>query len=188
MNTSEAREHLELVERIISASSSKLEAGGEFFVVWGVASATVNLIIQWVLDHRFPPQTLWLCALIDVGAVLFSILRSRHYKRTRERSSFLQREFLNVLWLAFAMAFVADAIGFSLFPAWGSSAVWNLAAGTVLFYIGLHGNRRATVAAIVIVVSIAIANFEMAYAGYALGAGMLLGYAGFGAAELLSRA
>jgi hypothetical protein len=51
----------------------------------------------------------------------------------------------------------------------------------------MHGNRRAQVAGILVVVSLIAANFAPpAIAGYILAAGMLGGYAGFGVSELLA--
>jgi hypothetical protein len=57
-----------------------------------------------------------------------------------------------------------------------------------LFFIGLHGNRRAQLAGIAVIVSLIAANFtDPAIAGYILAAGMVVGYAGFGLAEMLAR-
>jgi hypothetical protein len=52
----------------------------------------------------------------------------------------------------------------------------------------MHGNRRAQIAGVLVIVSLVAANFASpGIAGYVLGAGMLVGYAGFGASELLAR-
>lgn len=186
MDASEAREHLEMVERIIAASSRKLEAGGEYFVVWGAASALVNVLIQLIVNGRLPAAALWLVALVDVVAVLFTVLRAR-YRRSHSSVSMLQREFLNVLWLSLAMALVATVIGWHIFTMWALSAIWSVAGMIVLFYIALHGNRRALIGGIIMVLSLAVANFEIAYAGYALAAGMLIGYGGFGLMDILAQ-
>lgn len=187
MDASEAREHLEMVERIISASSRKLECGGEYFIVWGLAAAIIDIVLYLIFSGRLPLAAMWALLPIDIAAVVFSIVRGRYYRR-RGSLSFLQREFFNVLWLAFAMAFVVDVIGVQLFTGWAQAAIWSIASALVLFYIAVHGNRRAMAGAILILCSIAVANFEPQIAGLALAAGMLFGYAGFGVADLLARA
>ncbi len=186
MDASEAREHLEMVERIVAATSRRLEGGGEFFVVWGVVSAYACFTFQMIIQGTWPWQMLWLAGAADVCAIVFSIVRGRYYRRNVARMSFIQREFYNVLWLSFGMAFVVDVLGFNIFPAWAQSAIWSVAETFVLLYIGVHGNARAIVGALAIVVSIAVANFAPHYVGYWLAGGMLVGYAGFGLLELLA--
>lgn len=187
MNPSEAREHLEIIEKIVAASSRRLEAGGEFFVVWGIASGTIDLIANLVLAGRLPATAQFVSAGAIVLAAVYSIARYRYYRAHGDGMSLLQCEFLNVLWLAFGLAAVVDAVGFRLFSGWGQAAIWSVMATLVLLYIGMHGNRRAIVAGVVLVLSIAAANFVPLFAGFILAAGMYVGYAGFGIAELLAR-
>lgn len=186
MNASEAREHVEMIEKIIAASSQKLEAGGEFFLAWGLVAGTLDLISQLVLTGRAPQTALWGAGALIAAGIIFSIVRSRHLARCEVRMSLLQREFLNVMTLALGLAFVSDVIGFALFPAWAGAAIWSVMTALVLLYIGMHGNRRATLGGIILIASIAAANFMPHYTGYVLAAGMYLGYAGFGIADLLA--
>jgi hypothetical protein len=52
----------------------------------------------------------------------------------------------------------------------------------------MHGNRRAQIAGVLVLVSLVAANFVApSIAGYVLAAGMLAGYSGFGLSELLAR-
>lgn len=186
MNPSEAREHIAMVERIIAASSRKLEAGGEFFVVWGVAGAAMDTVLTLVLAQRLPDAAMWINAAILVLAVAFTVVRTRFYRKSVESMSLLQREYLNVLMLAIVLAFVTQLIGFNLFLPIGLMALWNVVEAFVLFYIGMHGNRRAQIGGIAMLVSIALANFTPAYSGFILAAGVLVGYGGFGVADLLA--
>lgn len=186
MNASEARDHVEMIEKIIAASSQKLEAGGEFFLAWGLVAGTIDLIAQLVLNGRVPQAASWASIALIAAGIVFSIVRSRQLARCGVRMSLLQREFLNVMTLALGMAFVADAIGFALFPVWAQAGLWSVMSALVLFYIGMHGNRRATVGGIILIASIAAANFMPHAAGYVLAAGMYAGYAGFGIADLLA--
>jgi hypothetical protein len=100
----------------------------------------------------------------------------------------VQREFFNVLWLAIGLAFVVNVAVYRIFSGAAAAAIWSVAEAIVLLYIGMHGNRRAQIAGVLVVVSLIAANFAPpAVVGYVLGAGMLFGYAGFGLSELLAR-
>ena len=186
MNPTEAREHLEMVEKIIAASSRKLEAGGEFFICWGLAGASFAVLDNFVWNGTLDPSWLWLAVVIGLAAMGFTILRARYYRTRIQNMSLLQREYLNFLWLAIAVAFVTEIVGFNLFGRVGLTAIWNVVETIVLFYIGLHGNRRALVGGIVLIVSIAAANFVPQWNVLILAAGVLFGYGGFGVAELLA--
>lgn len=186
MNPTEAREHLDMVEKIIAASSRKLETGGEFFVCWGIAGASMTVLDFLIWSGRLS-ESWYAFALVVLGAAMtFTIWRSRSYKQRIESMSLLQREYLNVLWLSIAIAFVVGIAGFNLFGRHGLTAIWNVVESIVLFYIGMHGNRRAVIGGIILLVSIAIANYVSEWSVLILGAGVLLGYAGFGVAELLA--
>lgn len=186
MNPTEAREHLEMVEKIIAASSRKLEVGGEFFVCWGVAGASFAVLDNFVWNGALDPSWMWLGGLVGICAVLFTILRSRFYRTRIQNMSLLQREYLNFLWLAIAVAFITEVVGFNLFGRVGLTAIWNVVEAIVLFYIGMHGNRRALIGGIILIVSIAAANFVPQSSVLILAAGVLFGYGGFGVAELLA--
>ena len=188
MEASEAREHLELVERIIAASSNRLSVGGEFFVCWGLIGALIDAMVTAVETHLVPHGVLWAYPVLIVAGCAFSAVRSIHYARCNGRMSFLQREYLNVLWLTISLALVATFTMFNIFNSFVAEAsLWSFAETIVLFYIGMHGNRRAQIGGIVEFASLVTANFMIPYAGWILAAGVLLGYAGFGAAELLAR-
>ena len=122
------------------------------------------------------------------ACAIFSVLRGRATQRVLARTSLVQREFFNVLWLTLGLAFVVDVAAFRLFPGIAGAAIWSVAEAIVLLYIGLHGNRRAQIAGVLLVVSLVVANFTApGLTAYVLAGGMLVGYAGFGVAELLSR-
>lgn len=177
-----------MVERIIAQSAQRLCAGGEFFVVWGAGSAAVTALFATIARGSLPPGDAWLAGAILGFCVIFSIVRGRLTNKTLARSSIVQREFFNVLWITVGLAVVADAAAFRLFPGVASAAIWSVVEAIVLLYIGMHGNRRALVAGVLVVASLVVANFAPPeIAAYVLAAGMLLGYAGFGVTELLAR-
>lgn len=187
MDGSEAREHLELVDRIIAASSRRLEVGGEFFVAWGVAGAILDVIFTLVMTGRVPVQYEWAAAAVLVLAVAYTVVRAEHYKKCDDAKSLLQRDYLHILWIAVGLAVFTNVLGSSLVGGNGQLAIWNIVESIVLLYIGVQGNRAARVCAAILLVSIAVANFAPAYAGYVLAAGVVCGYGGFGVASLLSR-
>ncbi len=187
IDATEARDHIEMVDRILAESHQRLCTGGEYFIVWGVISAYVTILADTVGHRGLPASALWTVPVVLLAGALFSIVRGRLTRSVLKRSSLLQREFFNVLWLTLGMAFVADVAVFNIFAGLASAAVWSVAEAIVLLYIGMHGNRRAQIAGVLVVVSLIVANFAHPFAAYILAAGMLVGYAGFGVSELLAR-
>ena|SRR5579871_2626563 len=187
IDATRARDHLAMVERILAESQPKLCAGGEYFLIWGIGSAYVTLLFTLANRGLVPSAALWSGPVVLGFCVLFSILRGRSTRRAL-RASLVQREFFNVLWLTIGLAFVANVGAYRIFAGTASAAIWSVAESIVLLYIGMHGNRRAIVAGTLVIVSLVVANFaSAAFVGYILAAGMLVGYAGFGASELLAR-
>lgn len=185
MDASQARDHIEMVDRILAESCQRLCTGGEYFLVWGIGSAAVTTLFSLVGIGL--PSALWAVPVILIACVVFSVLRGKSTRGTLARSSLVQREFFNVLWLTIGVAFVANVAAFRLFPGIASAAIWSVAAAIVLFFIGMHGNRRAQIAGIIVVVSLVAANFAPpSLAGYVLAGGMLAGYGGFGLSELVA--
>jgi MFS family permease len=188
LDAAAAQDHLEMVNRILAESQQRLYSGGEHFVVWGVGSAYITVLVQLVLVGLLPRAAAWSIPIVIAACAAFSIVRGRQTCRVLQRSSLLQREFFNVLWLTLGLAFLVDVAVFNIFPGMASAAIWSVAEAIVLLYIGMHGNRRAQIAGGLVIVSLVVANFASpGIAGYVLGAGMLVGYAGFGASELLAR-
>ena len=188
IDPAQARDHIEMVDRILAESHQRLCAGGEYFVIWGIGSAYVTVLFQLVDQGIVTAGALWSVPIVLGACAAFSIVRGRLTRRVLQRSSLVQREFFNVLWLTLGLAFVVDVAGFRIFTGIAGAAIWSVAEAIVLLYIGMHGNRRAQVAGLLVVVSLIVANFAPpSVAGYVLAAGMLVGYAGFGASELLAR-
>jgi hypothetical protein len=188
MHASDARDHIEMVERILAETNQRLCSGGEYFIVWGFGSALVTVLFQLAGQGLVPSAALWAVPLVLGACAVFSVVRARRNRAALQRSSLVQREYFNVLWLTLGMAFVVNVGVFRIFADAAAAAIWSVAEAIVLLYIGMHGNRRALVAGLLVVVSLVAANFAPAnVVGYVLGAGMLAGYAGFGASELLAR-
>lgn len=187
VDPTEARDHLEMIDRILAQSHPRLCSGGEFFVVWGVASAYITLLFALVDRRIVPVGALWSVPLVLVASAVFSIVRGRITRRALARTSLVQREFFNVLWLTLGLALIVDVAVFRIFAGLAGAAIWSVAEAIVLLYIGMHGNRRAQVAGVLVVASLVAANFTgPAVSAYVLAAGMLAGYGGFGLSELLT--
>jgi hypothetical protein len=188
IDAAQAREHLELVERILAESHPRLCAGGEYFVVWGIGSAFVTILFALVGRGIVGNAALWAAPVVLAACAVFSIVRGRLTRPELQRASLVQREFFNVLWLTIGLAFVVNVAAFRIFSGVSAAAIWSVAESIVLLHIGMHGNRRAQIAGVLVVVSLIVANFSPpGITGYVLGAGMLAGYAGFGVTELLAR-
>jgi hypothetical protein len=188
IDSTQAREHLDLVERILAETHPRLCCGGEYFVVWGIISAYITVLGHLVSIGALPFAALWSILVVLAAGVAFSIVRSRTYRPLVARASIVQREFFNVLWLTIGLALIVDVAVFRIFPGIAGAAIWSVAEAIVLLYIGMHGNRRAQIAGLLVVISLVVANFVApAVAAYVLAAGMLAGYTGFGLGELLAR-
>jgi len=183
----EAHDHLAMVDRILAESSQKLCFGGSLFIVWGLYSGIATLGFHFIAKGTLPSQALFAQAALLAICIVYSIWRVRANRGNIARRSIVQREFLNVLYLTLGLAFVANLGAFNLFRGMGAAAIWSFAEAVVLFFIGMHGNRRAQIAGIIVIVSMVVANFSSGdNVAYALAAGMVAGYAGFGVAEELA--
>lgn len=193
IDPAQARDHIEMVQRILAESSQRLSFGGQFFLIWGAYSALSTVMWGLVSLNRIPVSALWIVWIALAAALAFTIVGGARAASCAGRRSIVQREFFNVLWLAICFAFIANVALFNLFAGWGFAAIWSFAEAMVLFFIGMHGNRRAQIGGIVMLASLIAANFvrngspHAVEPGYILAAGMLFGYAGFGVAELLTR-
>lgn len=189
IDAAQAREHIEMVDRILAESQPRLCAGGDFFVVWGVASAYITILFHLVDIGLVAAAALWSVPIVLAVCALYSVLRARSLRGTIARTSLVQREFFNVLWITLGLAFIANVAAFRIFNGIAQAAIWSVAEAIVLLYIGMHGNRRAQIAGLLVVGSLVAANFVAPdRTAYVLAAGMLVGYAGFGISELLAAA
>jgi hypothetical protein len=189
VNAPEARDNLEMVERIVAASTRDLSLCnvGAFFVIWGLFGGSVDLLFDLIRHGVLPATALWAEAPFLVIAIVASVFYGRRLDRSKDRFTFLHREFLNVLWVTLGVAIVATVGAWRVFPGFASGAIWTVASSIVLFFIAVHGNRIALIGGLVLIASLVAANFMRGVEGYVLAAGFFIGYAGFGLTEILSR-
>lgn len=187
LSPAQIRDHIEMVDRILTRSERSLKVGGEFFLAWGLVGTSVTLAFQLIIKGLLPAAALWVLPVFFIAAIAFSAFRGRQLGKQADGLPLIQREFFAVLWISLGVAFFSDALGYQIFTTWASSAIWNVAAAIVLLFIAVHGNRRALVCACIVLASIAAANFLPAFTGYVLAAGLLFGYAGFGLVSMMSQ-
>jgi hypothetical protein len=187
MESLEAREHLEIVDRILAQSDRSVCLGSDIFLVWGLASGLLDLVIQLVLTGKLGGSWTFLSFAALGFAIVYSIVRGRAMAKASDRKTTMQREYFNVLMLAIGVTAVAQIGAYGMFSGWASAGLWTMAAAIVTFYVGMHGNRRGIVGGIILLASLVAASFVPAYTGYMLAAGMFFGYAGFGLASMLAR-
>jgi hypothetical protein len=185
MDPSEARQHLDLVDRILTETDRSMCVIGDVFVVWGLVAAGIDVTFQLALTGRAPGWWQWLpLALIPLG-IAYTIVRSIQAKNSSDRLTTVGREYLNVVWVVFGLMAVAQTAAFHLFPGWSAAALWTLAGAIITFYVGMHGNRAGMLGGIVLLASLIVASFVPAYCGWILAGGMVLGYTGFGVASMV---
>jgi len=186
MDPSEAREHLDLVEQILTRSDRNVAVIGDLFLIWGMVPASIDVVIQLVQLRQLAPVWLWVPFAFLVFAFGYTIVRVRGIKASADRLTTVTRDYLNVLWVVYGLTAIMQVAAFRLFPAWSGAALWSLAGAMVTLYIALNGNRVAMLGGCVLLASLVLAGF-VALPGYVLAGGTLIGYAGFGVASMLSR-
>jgi hypothetical protein len=159
----------------------------DFFLVWGLASALLDVVNQLRVDGRVGDSAFIVSAAGLAFAIVYSIVRGRSLAVRNRRMSRVQHEYLNVLWLVFGVTAVAQIAAYNIFAGWSAAALWTIASAVVTLYIGVHGNRRGLVGGVILIASLIAASFMPYVCGYVLAAGMLLGYSGFGVASMLAR-
>ena len=53
-----ARDHIEMVERILAEVQPRLCSGGEYFVVWGIAAADITVLVHLPISGSSPRRAL----------------------------------------------------------------------------------------------------------------------------------
>ncbi len=187
MEHSEVREHLDLVDRILSRTDKSVCLIGDIFVVWGLASALTDLIFQLSQSGKIAGVWQLASAASLLIAVIYTIVRVRMAKGSASRMTIAAREYINVLWVVFGLTAVAQVGASHFFQDWTAAAMLTLAAAMLTWYVALSSrNVAALIGGCILVASLIIASY-VTVPGYVLAAGMLLGYAGFGVAAMLTR-
>jgi hypothetical protein len=84
LDSTQAREHIEMVERILTESSQRLCYGAEYFIVWGLYSGAITVWWQLIANGTWPVSWAWWQAVLLAAAIVFSIVRGRIKTEGRE--------------------------------------------------------------------------------------------------------
>lgn len=182
MDVVEVQDQLRMIDRIIAQADRTVRFRGIIFIVWGLAGAIMNLLVQSFVSGRLSPTPWGLLGLaVWVGAVVFTIFYARGAK-SAGCMNVMEMQFLRILYIALACAMVVNLGAFHIFTGWAQGAIWSLATAIPLMFVGLQGPRVALYGGLILLGSVVAANFAGAHAGYWLALGDIVGYAGLGVA------
>jgi hypothetical protein len=187
MDRIEAREHLEMVDRILERAESPrtFRPYAPALIAIGVAAALLTGGAQLGLDgHGY--------AAVRAGSVVmllgyaYLIWGSFAARRSAERVSASEARWgktCAAVWLAVFIAAFAQP---HLFTNWAGAAIWSLGAAIQMLLIGFFGDRRALAGGLILALSMPAANWAPK-PGYVLAAGFILGYVIPGILKLFDR-
>jgi hypothetical protein len=176
MDAREAREHLEMVDRILSEADActNYRPWTWALVIVGLAATLIEAGAQFATDGHTRLIAEAGGALMVAGYI-YMIWSAYNGRRNAERVSSAEARIgraCSAVWLAVFIAFWAQP---HIWGQWGGAAIWNLGAAIQMLMFGFFGDRRALVGGLLLAASITLANY-VPQPGYALGAGFLLGY------------
>jgi len=179
MDTREAREHLEMVDRILTrAEDAPVRPIPGLVIVWGIAAAAMDAGQQLFYSHT-AAWGAWVAEAGLVGGILYSIAVSFSMWRNScfERVSNIEVRMGRVMGAVWFTVLVAAFAQPHVFAGWGGAAVWSMGAAIMMLIVGFAGDRRGLAGGLVLLASVLAANYLLPQApGYALAAGFLLGY------------
>jgi hypothetical protein len=191
MDAREAREHLEMVDRILAkADEEPVRMVPGLIVAWGIAAAVIDAGQQLDVSHIGGNAGLWAAYAALAFGVLYSVVTSVAMMRgdCYERMSVLERRMgttIGAVWFTVLVAAFAQP---HVFAGWGGAAVWSMGAAIMMLMIGFDGDRRGLFGGLILLASVLAANYLFPLtAGYALAAGFILGYAIPGVLFLIDR-
>jgi len=186
LNVSEARDHLAMVDRILSRQEPPC-LGGTPFIIWGIVGGGIDIIAQIVVSQKGSPSLMLIGGALILAAVAFMIWYSIGMAK-KERRGLLDRHIGHVFMISWIVSFSVVYLAHHIFMNWAQGAVWSLMFGAAMMYAGtLTRSRIAFAGGIVLILSIIAANYAYDYAGYVLAAGFFVGMGGAGIVLTLAR-
>lgn len=177
-----ARDHLQMVDRIMAGADRNVRLLPAPFIAFGIAGGIADLSADLVSRGAAGAPLIWFSVAVWIVAVAISIYAGVRLRRTKQRFSILDGQLFalfNVIWIVtLTVAFGAGHI----FTQWAAGAIWSFAYGIALIFVGTQGNRVTFAGGVILIASIVAANFFYDYAGYIFAAGMWIGMAGTGVA------
>lgn len=181
MDTGEAREHLEMVDRILArAEDEPVHLIPGLVICWGFAAAVICAAEQMYLLHIGGDWGIWAAnAALAVGivysvAVSVSLMRNNRYERVSTLEKRMGRT-MGAVWFTVIVAAFSQP---HVFAGWGAAAIWSMGSAIMMLTAGFNGDRRGLAGGLILLASVLTANYAFPQTpGYALAAGFILGYA-----------
>lgn len=181
MDANEAREHLEMVDRILTrADSEPVRYVPGLIIVWGIAAALMCLGSQLAVSHIGGRTGEWLSFAALLAGMVYSVATSVVLWRsdTFDRVSTIEKRMgrtIGAVWFTVVVAAFSQP---HVFAGWGGAAVWSMGAAIMMLMSGFSGDKRGLAGGLILLASVLAANYVFAQTpGYALAAGFILGYA-----------
>jgi hypothetical protein len=181
MDSLEAREHLEMVDRILTeAEGRSLRPIPGLIIVWGIAAAAINVGQQMYVSHVGGRTGAWIADGALIIGVLYSIGLCITFARCHSSERMTHAEhsagrMIGAVWFTVIVAAFAQP---HVFAGWGGGAVWTVGAAIMMLGLGFSGDKRGLAGGLILLASLLAANYAFAQTpGYALAAGFIFGYA-----------
>jgi hypothetical protein len=176
VDTNEAREHLEMVDRILSRAepAKNYRPWTWAIIIVGIAAALIQAGGQAAVNGHGYAVEIAGAVLMGCGYIYMAWV-SYGARRNVERMSTSEARIgkaCSAVWVAVVIAFFAQPHIWSM---WAAGAIWNLGGAIQMLMFGFFGDRRALIGGLLLAISIVAANYVSA-PGYALAAGFVLGY------------
>jgi hypothetical protein len=177
MDAREAREQLEMVDRILANAEPERvwRPYPRLLVLIGIGAALIDAGTQAGSRGEGPAMAIAGVVLI-VGSWIYLTWATIQARRTASRMSISQARMgsaIQSVWLAVIVAAFAQP---HLFSGWSSAAIWSLGAAIQMFIVGFAGDRRALLSGLVLLASMIVANYMPGAEGYTLAGGFVFGY------------
>ncbi len=181
MDVHEAREHLEMVDRILTrADLEPMRMIPGLIIAWGLAAAAIDAGQQYDFLHTGSHTGGWLAIAAFTAGMIYSVGVSISIWRQHcyDRVSIIERRMGRVMGAVWFTVIVSAFAQPHVFAGWGGAAVWSMGAAIMMLMAGFDGDRRGLAGGLILMASILAANYVAPHApGYALAAGFVLGYA-----------
>ncbi|HZZ64603.1 MAG TPA: hypothetical protein VFE17_03825 [Candidatus Baltobacteraceae bacterium] len=181
MDAQEARDHIEMVDRILTrVEGEPVRYIPGLIIAWGLAAAAIDAGQQMAVLGTGGRAGLWLAAAALIAGIVYSvavtiaIARGCRYETMTITEMRLGRIMGAVWFTVFVAAFAQPHV----FAGWGGAAVWSMGAAIMMLMSGFSGDRRGLAGGLILLASVLAANYLFPHVpGYVLAAGFIFGYA-----------
>lgn len=181
MDAHEARDHIEMVDRILTrVEGEPVRYIPGLIIAWGLAAAAIDAGQQMAVFGTAGRLGVWLGNAALIAGIVYSIAISVSIARncSWERMSVTEMRLGRIMGAVWFTVFIAAFAQPHVFAGWGGAAVWSMGAAIMMLMSGFSGDRRGLAGGLTLLASVLAANYLWPNApGYVLAAGFILGYA-----------